>query len=433
MKFNCFHKSCREIAENFCICENEPVLLCENHINSHISSNQSKTHKIMPAFKRVNSDLRGPVIDYFENLIKKNDEMKKKFIKEYQNFIKLSNQILEYFSNFNRLITFIISQVDINIRVLVPLLDGFYSSDTKSSTISNLSELDVIKIKAIEEFKSINAQSHLDLLYTNISDILKDICDYKVNYDEVDMYFFKHNTKELHRFNSIEETIQIYTINSITNQGNLSSICKIDKYNLFVHGGIILSSLDSTYILNTLNLSVQPLPKGIDLCAASAQYFDRKVYIFGGLSNNGIISYSNYFDLARKSWIPIAPLPSICRDTSTILLDQEILISGFKNCMFAYNISTNQYENIKSELLINYYNLLIFFSDVIYLLASPNLYVCLDWKGGRNWTLINSGLLFDCTTSKPCINGKYAYFSTCAEKIHRFDCESGTLTTINNF
>ena len=143
-----------------------------------------------------------------------------------------------------------------------------------------------------------------------------------------------------------------------------------------------------------------------------------------------IISDSVYFDLKTNKWVSIASLPNNCRDTSTLLLEQEILISCYVNYMFSYNTFTNQYLNYCNGLHISYQNILLFYSNKIFLLANPNLYICEDWKSGKKWRQINSGFVFEHTTSKPCFYGKYAYFFTHVNKIYRLDCESFALTMI---
>ena len=98
--------------------------------------------------------------------------------------------------------------------------------------------------------------------------------------------------------------------------------------------------------------------------------------------------------------------------------------------MFVYNTSKNEYINLNNQLSIGYQNILIRYLDKILLPTNPNLYICEDLKEKNNWRMICSGLVFESTTSKPCFNGKFAYFSTTYSKIYRLDCESGTLSLI---
>ena len=272
-----------------------------------------------------------------------------------------------------------------------------------------------------------------DISYMKISELMKDICEYRKNFDEDEMYFFKQNMKEFYRFNPKGEILEYYTINSLQNQGYLPSICKIGKSNLFVYGGYSNNCMNSTFIINTSNFSIQELPQGIDSHAAAGQLFSGRIYVFGGTNNQGNLSQSRYFDLIKKEWESISPLPSVCVDTSTLLLDQEILISGCQNIMFVYNISTNQYKNLNNGLQISNQNILIHNFGRIFLLTNSNIYICEDWKGKKNWRQFCSGFSFERTTSKPCFNGKFAYFFTQSNKIYRFDCEIGPLTMIKQF
>ena len=398
MKRKCFQKSCKEIPHAYCKCQGKTEAMCAKHIRIHFENNTIMTHYLIPALKNVSSELKVPVIEFFKLIIKKNKELKKRLIFETEKLLKLSNEVSKYFENFNKFISFNISQVVKNSRILVPVTDKMYLSNSESAMI-NFEELESIKINTIKEFKLMNVLSRLDSCQIKISEVIKDFCEHRLNLDEDEMYFFKQNTKDLYRFNPKEETLQSFTINSVNNQGHLASICKIDKFKLFVYGGIINYPIASAFIIDTLNFSVELLPQGIELYTSSAQLYSKRIYIFGGYFKNKIISESRYFDLSNRAWVSIAPSPSICRDTSTLLLDQEILISGFQNNMFVFNILSNQYINLNAGLSIQYYNILILYSNQIMLLAIPYSYICEDWKQKKTWRLVIQVLSFNCTTS----------------------------------
>ena len=96
------------------------------------------------------------------------------------------------------------------------------------------------------------------------------------------------------RFNPKGETLEDFVINSLRNQGNLSCICKINDSQLFVYGGLSTHYLSSAIIINTENLKIQKLAKGIESYSAACQYFNGKIFVFGGYSSEGHISKSRY-------------------------------------------------------------------------------------------------------------------------------------------
>ena len=234
MKYSCFKDSCKEMPDVFCTCLGEPEPMCGQHIPNHYFENQDKIHTLSPAFKRINSDLKDPAIEYFKKLIKKNNEMKKVVIEETQKILKISNQIVKYFEKYNKLIVFNIEQLLKRSRVILPLSKV---NNTQQLEIRSIDELDQIKSKTIKEFYAMNVWNLFDLCYMKISDILKEICEYRLNSDEDELCVFKHNTNVFYKFYPKEEAFQNFTINSLYNQGFIPTICKIDKSNLFVYGG----------------------------------------------------------------------------------------------------------------------------------------------------------------------------------------------------
>ena len=427
MKHRCFLDSCKELPEILCKCQGEYEAMCSKHFQNHYQNNQNKFHNLIPAFKTINSDLIGAAIEYFKSLIKKNNEMKSIVLQETEKILKISNELVKSIEKLNRFNVFNMNQVLKRNRVMIPLIDRFNIMNTESQAIKNIEELQ--EIETINDLKIIDFQQTFESCCKKISGLKNCTHESESNSDKDVLYFFKSNTKTLFRFYSNSEALESFTVNSVNTQGILSSICKIDKLNLFVYGGHP-TSMTSTVIINTSNYSIEQLPQGIDSCAASAQYYNKKVYVFGGYCDKGILLQSRYFDLIKKSWFSIAQLPSNCRDTSTLLFDDEILISSFQNNIFTYNIPNNQYLILNAGVLIPNANILIFYSNKILLLTNPNFYICDDYKEKKNWRLVHSRLSFETTSSKPCLNGRYAYFSTYVNKIYRFDCETETLNMI---
>ena len=95
--------------------------MCSQHIHNHYLKNHDKFHILTSAFKRINSDLKDPAIEYFKNLIKKNNEKKKIAIEEIQKLLKLTIELVKYFEKINKFIVSNIGQVLKSSRVIAPL------------------------------------------------------------------------------------------------------------------------------------------------------------------------------------------------------------------------------------------------------------------------------------------------------------------------
>ncbi len=106
------------------------------------------------------------------------------------------------------------------------------------------------------------------------------------------------------------------------------------------------------------------------------------------------------------------------------------MISGYQNFLHAYSLSENQYKNINSGMSIGHCNILISYSNKIFLLVNNLVYLFEDLINKTKWNVLNYSLGFEHTSSKPCFHGKYAYFVTHVHKIYRFDCESILLKMI---
>ena len=69
---------------------------------------------------------------------------------------------------------------------------------------------------------------------------------------------------------------------------------------------------------------------------------DNKVYIFGDNDEDNIPTNTcDIFDLKRKEWISITPLPRNSDDITAAILNSDIIISGYNfRCCYSYNDST---------------------------------------------------------------------------------------------
>ena len=141
MELKCFLDSCKELPDVFCKCNGDSEPICQKHISAHFSSNPNKIHNPIPAFKSLNPDLQESAIEYFQSIIKENNEKKKIIIEETQKFLKLSNELLNHFEELNNFIFVNLIQSIKNNRVLLTLDDEIDLKTSKNLFISDIGEL----------------------------------------------------------------------------------------------------------------------------------------------------------------------------------------------------------------------------------------------------------------------------------------------------
>ena len=147
---------------SFCKCQGEAQPICSKHIYIHYSNNQTKIHNLIPAYKSINPDIKEPAIEYFQTIIKKNNDKKKIIIEETEKLVSLSNELIKNFERINRFILVNISQIIKSNRIMVSLLDQLDSNKFEFLAVANIDELDQLTIKAINDLKIMNIQKNFD-------------------------------------------------------------------------------------------------------------------------------------------------------------------------------------------------------------------------------------------------------------------------------
>ena len=182
MNLSCFFDSCKVIPDFLCQCEKEPIYMCVHHMSNHFSICRNKIHNQIPTFREFKPNLKSGLLDTLKEMIKKNNEMKKKLLEEVENVIKISNSIIKYIHELNRLIVFNFTQISVHNRVMMP---SFNEENTYkyTSEVLNSNELESIKLWTINEFKKLKCQSVFDSCCKTISGVIN--CNFKADIETI--------------------------------------------------------------------------------------------------------------------------------------------------------------------------------------------------------------------------------------------------------
>ena len=200
MQYKCFFNSCKELPDVFCKCQGLPELMCEQHILNHYSKAKNKIHIHIPVFKQVEGELKDKSIDYLNDMIKLNKDIKKKLIELTEKFIKHANQIIKYFDELNRFLVFNIKQIKRYDRLMILAFDKADLTKDFHGNIIDVSELEALRLETSEKLMIEPIQRFFSTYSKNFQDLLNTLFEKSkikfnmINYDKDQMYFFQKNT-----------------------------------------------------------------------------------------------------------------------------------------------------------------------------------------------------------------------------------------------
>lgn len=248
---------------------------------------------------------------------------------------------------------------------------------------------------------------------------------------ETTLYFFKRKTIEFIEYDPENNGRKIKLANLTENQGSLAAVCRIPGNMLFFSGGLHDNFLNSAFLINLDSNTFENLPRLDPNHTACATYYKGKVYIFGGHTGYQSLITCNAFDLGTKSWIHLTNLPIATSTTSALVINDKFLISGYENFLDEYNAQTNTFKVISEDLYISTINLLIKDGGRICLMSN-NIYIA-DINDIENWRYVGKTTLFNSSTSKPVVRGRFAYFSDCDCNVYLFSLDSYKIECIARF
>ena len=125
--------------------------MCGQHMFNHYLKLKNKIHIHIPAFKQVEGKLKDNSIEYLNDMIKFNKEMKKKLIEQTENFINQANQIIKYFDELNRFIVFNLNQVKKYDQLMIPSFNQDDLMKEFQPNIIDINELEAIRLETNEK------------------------------------------------------------------------------------------------------------------------------------------------------------------------------------------------------------------------------------------------------------------------------------------
>ena len=422
MSLICSFGSCSSIPEFYCKCQTKATF-CKIHADLHSSEDES-THELEPAFILISSSDKAKSINLIKQLIQESEDFRREIIDLTQKMMKMMQESINKLSDYKALLKK-------NLQELIQRNRIFSSHETCAGEEKVLKALMNLKT---EFFKTENLKLFSDKLKGNLK-YFQEIYSYylKVHSDQSlinrNLCCFQTNSNKLVHFDSFKLSTRSFVLSSIEPQGCLACICFIDTKTVFCYGGFLMQNKDNAFLLNIENQTVKSLPAGIPRSCASGQFWDNRVYVFGGYSEE-LTKKSHYFDLIQSKWVQISHLPELQQDTSTLNVSGKILVSGYRDFLCVYDIKENNYLKCCDKVKTSYSNLLIPYLNRIILLTNRFIFTA-DKTDLFNWVSCSCHCLFEQTTSKPAIRGKFAYFYTMSNEIFKFDCETFELVKVN--
>lgn len=405
---NCQYGSCDKDPEFICKCSNSASFFCKTHISLHTSQFRQINHDIQPNIIEINPHQKiiflAQCYIFLENLKKirynvnqKTKEaigkimkqaaddmeyirkteilitesmkllLEKEFIvkKDQQN--KVEKFILRYLSSessfieeINRKGDEMVKEMDFQrkemaLNEMIEKIRNDVKNEIKleineelgKEIVSKMDEMD----RKIENIRIINANA-VDNFGKKVNFLLEEAGLMQENDEFFDgkMFYFDDNTKKLNIIDvaSNKDSSSMYNIEE--NMSMNGSFCRVSQFIIFFYGGCRGGiNTDSTYIIDTEQKIAEKKPSWkTGGYSGACSLYNNNVYVFGG-TNGPIYVTSGKFDINSNAWQNIQPLPSATHCNSTVVLDNNIFITGYNlGIAYVYSIENNSYLSIGS-------------------------------------------------------------------------------------
>ena len=318
MNKRCSENGCYESPIWSCKCVNPYLYVCDHHIKRHMRL--LRKHEIVYAGVELTSRQTIELLPRFKDLLK--------YLKGYRKSIKDNSQIL-------------IECIEKEAK------NALMTAKNLQKAVVDLIGEKIIFKETYERIKSIKieSQDHIRNDAENIKESMKMLFEFVsyegISWKECNEIIFSRELDE--RLLSIDlNTFKLSRLKYAPKIGKYSHACKIDQDTYFFHGGTKGDhGRDKAYLINIKERYYTRLPDGPLKCHGGSALKNNKIYIFGGNINNSSTNTCDIFDLKRKEWKSITPLPQASNEITAALLNNDIILSGFHlNCCYSYNGST---------------------------------------------------------------------------------------------
>ena len=313
-----FEKGCYESPIWSCNCVNPSVYICDHHIKRHMKS--LGKHVTECIVVELTSRQTTELLPRLKDLLK--------YFKGYRKSIK---------DNSKTLIECIEKEAT---KALMNV------KNLQKAVVDLICEKSIFK-ETFERIKSIKIenQNHIRNDAENIQESMKILFEFEgISWKECNEIIFSRGSSQEGLLSFDLNTYTLSRLKYAPYIGKYSQACKIDQNTYFFHGGIKDGNArDKAYLINIKETNYASLTEGpVKRYGGAPALKDNKVYIFGDNDEDNIPTNTcDIFDLKRKEWISITPLPRNSDDITAAILNSDIIISGYNfRCCYSYNDST---------------------------------------------------------------------------------------------
>ncbi|CAG9328932.1 unnamed protein product [Blepharisma stoltei] len=235
--------------------------------------------------------------------------------------------------------------------------------------------------------------------------------DYIVAYHQnTSLYFTRNvgNRTHLIVYDTESEREEIKVVETPEPINNGSCMAQLPDGELFCFGNSNPPS-GISWIIDG-NYGVRILTPGKPCYYSSAVYFNRNVYCFGGL-NNSTFNFSEKFNLDENQWVKLSPMPQADALCSCIVIDGNILISGYRNKhLLKYSIENNSFARISYEFLAEKRKILLN-AEKLYLIECSYQGFIYESRDETSWRqIVRSKISYDSPAQIYCAYNKGAIY-----------------------
>ncbi|OMJ82029.1 hypothetical protein SteCoe_17416 [Stentor coeruleus] len=425
MELKCLSPCCKKYPSLYCYCTEEPQTLCNKHIIEHKDSSPHLFHNIKTIYRVIPIHKRFSMITYLQEEIISLKQKQKSFMSELQKVQVMINTIsitvLQNINNKIRMCHSLLKNV-LHVKKINTLYRRINSSD-KNVNVKDL------RFEIMKKFDAIKGKNW-KIIYDDIKNFVDmtqnfNYCRSDLKQENIDdcVYFFKPGTTTLLEFDVKGCNTKSFNLTFNENQGYLAGICKIPGNKLFITGGYVNNMLikDCTFMVDLESKTVEELKKTHKRAMASANYYQNKVYVFGGFSGGIAMRNCDVYDLIEKNWGSATMLPTSVCNTNAVNLKGRFLIAGYQNFLYLYDVKGNWYQEV-AKVLVSAYNMIVKNGEKLFLIGvriyTGNTYDLKNWKDSKKLSISEN------STCKPIVRGNYAFYSDWKSNVYRFNCST---------
>ena len=403
---SCAEAGCSELPIFSCSCD-KSLFLCQYHVGKHLLS--VGVHIPTSLYILVPENQKSIVFKYLS--------LKKELAK--QNLKDLINSA-------NELLKFIINETKQEQKKLI-LEQNYLNTILKTLNKTSMLEKDILEA-AISGKKIIekNFKSYLNEISLFLSKLYTSECKKVGIKDDYALMFRTVFSNEIDLIDL--ETYRKSTISfSVSDLAYECGCCNIGENKYFVYGGYGSAYSSSTKIIDIKAKSVESLPSDSPLAYHGLSLFNDEVYCFGGYTGSNYTNISKKFDLKKRVWTIIQPLPQANHFNSASTLDNQILVFGYQSAeLFNFNPDQNSFTT-KFSFTTN--TMKFIFENWIVVFGKGLYQIDYDSKLIKKQEFNDQGDFLN--SSANFRRGNNIYFLVHGPKLYRIKTDSGSIEQIN--